>query len=226
MNKFFLLSLGLFLISGSLRAQTEGPEPRNFSILGQLGMEQVSGFLDDDYAANPAPAGGLWLGVGLDDRFDGLWGIDYFTMPNQEVTVAVAPTTLNSESTYELVRPTDDIALSVNTRWYWVDKFDRIHQHFNTTPYLLVGACMDLVVDQDPAPANTQFYGKSYDVLFGLNLGGGIDFPLGDGKQWILYVEGLDHMIFWQGATQIYSGRVGIKVMLDSAHIDPFRGVF
>lgn len=209
-----------------LLAQTEEPEPRNFSILGQLGMGQLSGFLDDGYSANPALGGGLWLGVGLSDRFDGLWGIDYFTMPNQEVTVGLTPSQSNNYATSEYVLPTDDIALSVNTRWYWADKFDRIHQHFNTVPYLLLGAGMDLVVDQDPAPPNTQFYGKSYDVLFGINLGGGIDFPLGDGKQWILYVEGLDHIILWQGATQIYSGRVGIKVMLDSAHIDPFRGVF
>jgi hypothetical protein len=168
----------------------------------------------------------LWLGISLSDRFDGYWGMDYYTMPSQEVTVGLTPSKDNNFATSENVLPTDDFALSVNVRWYLYSKYDRLHQHFNTVPYLLVGGGMDLLVDQDPAPPNSNFYGKSFDVLFGLNVGAGLDFPLGDGKQWFLYAEGMDHLIAWAGLTQIYSARLGFKVMLDSAHVDPFRGVF
>lgn len=213
-----------FLAGSSLTAQTL--DPPNFSIMGQLGIAQVSGFLNNGFAANPAPGGGLWLGIGLSDRFDGLWGMDYYTMPSQEVTIALSPSMQNNFATSMNVLPTDDFALSVNVRWYWASKYDRIHQRFNTVPYLLAGGGMDLVVDQDPAPPNANFYSKSFDILFGINLGGGIDFPMDDGKQWFIYAEGLDHMIAWQGLTQILSGRLGVKFMLDSAHVDPFRGMF
>lgn len=202
-------------------AQT--PEPPNFSILGQLGSSEVSGFLG---SGTPSPEGGLWLGISLADDFDGLWGMDYYTMPNLPVTVSQAPTTENGFAAYQIVQPTNDFALTVNVRWYWGSKYDRVHQNFNTVPYLLVGGGMDLVVDQYQPLSNSNFYSNSFDMLFSMNAGAGMDFPLGDGKQWFLYVEGLDHLIAWQGLTQIYSGRVGFKVMLDSEHVDPFRGVF
>jgi len=216
-----LLAAFLFTLCGSLQAQTE--ESPNFSILGQLGIAQVSGFLGN---GSPAPGGGLWLGIGLDNRWDGLWGLDYYTMPSQEVTVVLNPTKDNP-ATAMLVQPSDDFSLSVNTRWYWSDKYDRIHQRFNTVPYFVGGIGMDLVVDQDEStlPPNSNFYSKSFDVLFSINLGVGMDFPLFDDKQWFLYAEGMDHIIAWQGTTQILSGRVGFKVMLDSAHVDPFRGM-
>jgi len=215
------LFLTLFLLAGPVAAQDT--EPPNFSLQGELGGGEVTGFLGN---GNPAPCGGLWLGISLSDRFDGLWGMDYYTMPSQEVTVAVAPTTQNGFITSFNVLPTDDFALSVDVRWYLGSKYDRLHQHFNTVPYLLFGGGMDLLVDQDPAPPNSNFYGKSFDILFGINCGAGIDFPMDDGKFWFLYAEGMDHMIAWQGLTQIYSGRLGVKFMLDSAHVDPLRGVF
>ncbi len=205
-------------------AQTE--QPLNFSILGEGGMDQVSGFLNNGAAANPALGGGLWFGISLGDQWDGLFGIDYFTMPNQPVTVNVAPTTANGFVNYEVVQPTNDFALTVNVRWYLDKKYDWLHQRFNADPYLLVGGGMDLVVDQYPPLTNSNFYSNSFDILFSLNAGAGMDFPLFDGKQWFFYVEGLDHLIAWQGLTQVFSGRVGFKVMLDSAHADPFRGIF
>ncbi|HJT25660.1 MAG TPA: hypothetical protein VJ873_13880 [bacterium] len=212
----------LFLVICYQQALAQDLEPPNFSILGQLGAGEVTGFLGN---GNPAPSGGLWLGIGLSDRFDGLFGMDYYTMPSQEIPVILNPTKSNP-ATLMNVLPTDDFALTVNVRWYLGPKYDRLHQHFNTVPYLLLGGGMDLVVDQDPAPLNANFYSKSFDVLFGMNLGGGIDFPMDDGKQWFLYAEGMDHLIAWEGLTQIYSGRIGVKFMLDSAHVDPFRGVF
>ena len=216
-----IIFLSLFLLAGQAAAQNL--DPPNFSILGQLGAGEVTGFLGN---GDPAPCGGLWLGISLADDFDGLWGMDYYSMPNQEVTVAVAPTTQNGFITSMNVLPTDDFALSVNVRWYLGSKYDRLHQHFNAVPYLLLGGGMDLVVDQDPPPVGGNFYSKSFDILFGINCGAGVDFPMDDGKDWFLYGEGLDHMIAWQGLTQIVSGRLGVKFMLDSAHVDPFRGVF
>lgn len=219
MKKYFFM--GLFILAPWAFGQ-EAAEPPNFSILGQLGGEEVSGFLGN---GGPAACGGLWLGISLSDRFDGLWGIDYFTMPNQEITVGLNPTAANPV-TFMNVRATDDFSFTVNTRWYWASKYDSLHQRFNTVPYLVAGLGMDLVVDQDPRPPNSNFYSASFDALFSMNLGLGMDFPLDEGKQWFLYGEGLDHLIAWQGLTQIYSFRAGFKVMLDSAHVDPFRGVF
>jgi hypothetical protein len=214
------LVLLLLLLADQATAQT--PEVPNFSILGQVGESECTGYLGN---GNPALGGGLWLGIGLSDRFDGLWGIDYFTMPNQEITVPLTPT-LENPATSMLVQATDDLSFTINIRWYWASKYDQFHQRFNTVPYLIVGTGMDMVVDEDPRPPGTNLFGASFDALFALNLGAGIDLPLGDGKQWFLYGEGLDHMIAWQGLTQIYSARVGFKVMLDSAHVDPFRGLF
>lgn len=215
-------SMLLILFSTPLQAQTE--ESPNFSILGQLNMGQTSGFLGN---GDPAPGGGLWLGIGLDNRWDGLWGLDYYTLPSQPVTEVLVPTMANDYTSFIPLQPSDDFSLSVNTRWYWADKYDERHQRFNTVPYFVGGIGMDFVVDQDEStlPPNSNFYSKSFDVLFSLNLGVGMDFPLFDAKQWFLYAEGMDHAIFWQGTTQILSGRVGFKVMLDSAHVDPFRGM-
>ncbi len=214
-----ILLLVILLWGGQATAQT--PEVPNFSILGQLGMSKCSGFLGN---GNPSPAGGLWLGIGLSDRFDGLWGFDYYSMPNLELPVTLTPTPSNP-ATVMLILPTNDLSFTVNTRWYWASKYDQLHQKFNTVPYFLAGFGMDMVVDEDPRPPNTTLFGASFDALFSLNLGVGMDFPLGDGKQWFLYGEGLDHLIAWQGLTQIYSFRAGFKVMLDSAHVDPFRGL-
>ncbi len=183
-------------------------------------MAECSGYLGN---GSPAPGGGLWLGIGLSDRFDGLWGIDYYTMPSQEITVPLTPTLINP-ATSMLVLPTNDFSFTINTRWYWASKYDQLHQRFNTVPYIVAGFGMDMVIDQDPRPPGTTLLGASFDALFSLNLGAGLDLPLGDGKQWFLYGEGLDHLIAWQGLTQIYSIRAGFKVMLDTAHVDPFRG--
>ena len=224
--KFFSYTPRTFLMSFLFLSPTLGfgqpQEFPNFSLMGSLGVGEVSGFLGN---GNPAPNAGLGLGIGITDNLDGLWGLDYYTMPNQEITVPLTPNKLNP-ATSMLVLPTDDIAITVNLRWYTGAKYDFIHQRFNTIPYLLAGAGLDLVVDQDPPPPNANFYSKSFDALFGLSLGVGLDMPLGDGQGWFLYAEGLDHLIAWQGTTQIFIGRVGLKVMLDSEHVDPFRGVF
>ena len=210
--------LFLACAGNSLNAQ----EIPNFSILFHGGASVCDGFLGKSGAA---PEGGLWMGISLSNRFDGLWGMDYYTLPSQTATL-YQPSRSNPVSFF-VVQPSDDFALTVNTRWYAGEKFDSVHQRFNGVPYLLAGFGMDLVIDQ-LAPASTlnpspvgNFYNKTYDVLFSLNLGMGMDFPLD--PQWFFYIEGLDHLIAWQELTQIYSLRAGFKVMLDSAHLDPFR---
>jgi hypothetical protein len=221
----YLFCLLAFLTLALKPLSADESEPLNFSILFQGGAGKSSGFLG---SGDPAPEGGLWLGISLSDRFDGLWGLDFFTLPNQPVTVTQTPNSNNNFISSFGVQPTDDFALSVNTRWYWADKFDYVHHRFNTVPYLLLGGGMDLVVDEPPPPTNpgvtppiTFFYNKSYDMLFSINLGAGIDLPFD--KQWMFYVEGLDHLIVWEGLTQIVALRAGVKVMLDAAHLDPFR---
>ncbi|HVZ81587.1 MAG TPA: hypothetical protein VHE12_12430 [bacterium] len=194
----------------------------NFSLMGNVGAGAVNGFLGN---GSPAPSAGLGLGIGIGENLDGLWGLDYYTMPNQEVAVPLHPSSSNP-ATVLYVLPTDDVSITVNLRWYTDPKYDRIHQRFNTVPYLLLGAGMDMVVDQDPPPPNSNFYSKSFDALFCMRLGVGLDMPLGDAQGWFLYAEGLDHLIAWQGTTQVFIGRIGLKVMLDSEHVDPFRGVF
>lgn len=213
----------LCLVAGpALPLLAQEKETPNFSLLGHLGAGTVSGFLG---TGNPAPSGGLWLGIGITDRLDGLWGLDYFTMPSQEITVPLIPSS-KDPATSKNVLPTDDLSITIDLRWYLGPKFDGIHGRFNTVPYLIAGAGMDLVVDQYPPPLNSNFYSKSFDGLLAFNAGAGLDMPLGDGGQWLLYGEALDHLIAWQGLTQVYLGRIGVKVMLDSAHVDPFRGVF
>ena len=165
---------------------------------------------------------GLGLSFGFDDRWDGLWSIDHYDMPNMPLTLSF-PTPSDPVS-QTLVQPTDDVGIAVNTRWYWWNKYDYIHQRFNTVPYLTAGVGLDLMVDQYLPPQGADFWSNSFDILLGLNLGAGMDVSLGD--SWILYGEGLDHLVFWQGLSQVFIGRVGIKVMLDSAHVDPFRGLF
>jgi hypothetical protein len=224
LRKAFKTCLSTFLffllIPAFLLAQPK--EFPNFSLMGAFGVGDVSGFLGN---GSPAPCAGLGLGIGIADNMDGLWGLDYYSMPSQEITVPLTPNKLNP-ATYQLVFPTDDVAITVNLRWYTDPKYDQVHQRFNTVPYLLFGGGLDLVVDQDPVPPNSNFYSKSFDALFSLNLGVGVDMPLGDAQGWFLYAEGLDHLIAWQGTTQVFVGRVGLKVMLDSEHVDPFRGVF
>ncbi|HEY5039606.1 MAG TPA: hypothetical protein VIJ93_11085, partial [bacterium] len=68
-------------------------EPLNFSILFHGGVGESQGFLG---SGNPSPEGGLWLGIGLNNRFDGLWGLDYYSMPNQPVTISQTPAQSNS----------------------------------------------------------------------------------------------------------------------------------
>jgi hypothetical protein len=207
----------LFLTLVPLRPSLAQEAP-NFSILLAGGGGSCSGFLG---SGNPAPEAGLWLGVRLSNRWEGLWGLDYYQLPSQVITLLL-PSPSEPVSTTQ-VMPSDDIALSVNVRWYWSDKYDEVHQRFNTVPYFIAGFGMDLVVDAYPRTPGAEFYSLAYDQLFALNFGAGIDCPLGDGRQWFFYSEGMDHLIAWQGVTQILSLRAGFKVMLDSAHIDPFR---
>jgi len=91
---------------------------------------------------------------------------------------------------------------------------------------------MDLVVDSNNSVSGGSTTSvaqqlpvltNGYDILFGVNFGAGIDFPIGNGREVSLYTEALDHMIFWQGLTQVFDGRFGVRFMLDTAHVDPFR---
>ncbi len=174
-------------------------------------------------SVQPGTALGLGFSYGFSDRWDGLWSIDHYDMPDQPLYLVIQPTSSNPYP-QTIVQPTDDVAIAVNTRWYFWNKYDYIHQRFNTVPYLTGGVGLDLMVDEYQAPTGAFFWSNTYDILFGMNLGAGIDVSLGD--SWILYGEGLDHLIFWQGFSQDFIGRIGIKVMLDSQHVDPFRGVF
>jgi hypothetical protein len=176
------------------------------------------------------------MGIGLSERLDTFFAIDYYTMPNLALTISgpasfVLPNSANAGAT-TIVQPTDDVSLSVNTRWYlFNDKWDYAHRRYNTSPYLLAGMGIDLLVDPPPpnpnlptsAPQELPLLTNNYEILFGMNFGAGIDCPLGNGHEISLYTEALDHLIFWQGLTQVFDGRFGIRFMLDTAHVDPFR---
>ncbi len=197
----------------------QAQEAPNFSILFHTGGGLSDGFLG---SGTVLPEGGLWLGIGLSNNFDGLWGMDYYSLPNQPITFTLQPSKTDPSNS-KTVQPTDAIALTVNTRWYWGNKFDPLHQNFNTLPYLVGGLGMDLVVDEYPRPPNSRFYNAKFDALLSFNLGAGMDFPLGKANQWFFYSEVLDHLIIWQGLTQVMTVRLGLKVMMDSEHLDPFR---
>jgi hypothetical protein len=213
------LAAALFLwVQAPALAQSEPP----FSLQGHLGVGEVSGFLGQ---GGPQPAGGLWLGIDLSDRFEGFWGLDYMAFPGQEIFVPLTPSKDDSR-TYMYVQPTDDLSLTIDTRWYTSPKYDSFHRRFNTVPYLMGGIGMDMVVDQPGRPPGGNFFSlfsTPFDALFCVNLGAGMDFPLGRGDHWIFYAEGLDHFIAWQGLTQVFLFRGGIRIMVDSAHLDPFR---
>lgn len=189
-------------------------EPLNFSLQFHGGADYSTGFMP---GYQPGPDLGFWLGIGLNNRMDGLWGIDYYTMPGE-----IIPGTFGTRTNpVTAIKPTDDIAMTVNARWYLSDKRDEIRQRFNVAPYLVAGIGMDFLIDQWPRDPVTMFYNASYDWLFSTNLGGGVAFPIS--SNWLFYTEGMDHMILWQGLTQVFSIRGGFKVMLDSEHVDPFR---
>ncbi len=215
MNQRLRLFLFLALLP-SLALSKEDKEIPTFGLLLNGGESFSSGFIA---SSDMATAVGLGMSYGFSDRWDGLWSMDYYTLPNQPLTL-FSPTPANNLA-QTIVQPSDDVALSVNAKWYWWSKYDYVHQTYKWVPYLTGGLGLDLVVDEYPPPPNAYFWSKSFDVLLGMNLGAGLDIPLSDA--WILYGEAVDHAIFWQGLTQIVVGRVGIKIMLDSEHVDPFR---
>ena len=215
----------------STLAWADSDEIPNFSLMFHTGGEMPTGFIPGN---QPAFEGGAWMGAGLSDRWDGFFAVDYFTMPSVPITInGPATVVLPSSSTATtIVEPTDDVSLSINTRWYlFNDKWDYAHRRYNTSPYLLAGMGIDLLVDPPPPnpnlppPAPQQFplLTNNFEILFVMNFGAGIDFPIGNGREVSLYTEALDHMIFWQGLTQVFDGRFGIRFMLDTAHADPFR---
>jgi hypothetical protein len=219
-----------FLLFSYAQVWSDSGEIPNFSLMFHGGAEIPTGFIP---GTQPAPELGGWMGVGVSEQLDGFIAIDYYTMPNVPVTIngpatAVLP---NSSSAVTTLQPADDIALSIDTRWYpFNKKWDYIHRCYNTSFYLFGGLGVDLLVDGPPPSASgstpTQEFPiltTSYDILFGMNIGTGIDFPLGNGREVSVYTEALDHLIFWQGLTQVFDGRVGIRFMLDTAHVDPFR---
>jgi hypothetical protein len=206
----------------------------NFSLMIHGGAEMPNGYIQ---ANGPAAEAGIWIGIGLSERLDTFFAVDYYTMPNLALTISgpasfVLPNSANAGAT-TIVQPTDDVSLSINTRWYlFNDKWNYAHRRYNTSPYLLAGMGLDLVVDNAPPTTNGSTTSiaqqlpvltDGYDILFGMNFGAGIDCPLGNGHEVSIYTEALDHLIFWQGLTQVFDGRVGIRFMLDTAHVDPFR---
>ena len=210
----------------------DSDEMPNFSLMLHTGGEMTTGFIS---GYQPAFEGGAWMGAGLSDRWDGFFAVDYFTMPNVPITInGPATVVLPSSSTATtIVQPTDDVSLSINIRWYpFNNKWDYAHRRYNTSFYLLGGMGMDLVVDSNNSVSGGSTTSvaqqlpvltNGYDILFGVNFGAGIDFPIGNGREVSLYTEALDHMIFWQGLTQVFDGRFGVRFMLDTAHVDPFR---
>ncbi len=210
----------------------DSDEMPNFSLMFHTGGEMTTGFIS---GYQPAFEGGAWMGAGLSDRWDGFFAVDYFTMPNVPITInGPATVVLPSSSTATtIVQPTDDVSLSINIRWYpFNNKWDYAHRRYNTSFYLLGGMGMDLVVDSNNSVSGGSTTSvaqqlpvltNGYDILFGVNFGAGIDFPIGNGREVSLYTEALDHMIFWQGLTQVFDGRFGVRFMLDTAHVDPFR---
>ena len=220
MKKAALILLFLGLLPHPALAQEQ--ELPNFSLLLQGGVGDCTGFMGP---GDPSPEGGIWMGASLSDRWDGLWGLDYYSLPSNIIYINGNMPTASGAVSLVAVMPSDDIAFSVNTRWYWWDKYDWAHRRFNLVPYLLAGFGIDLVADGYPRIPGTSFYNAGYDILFGMNLGGGIDVPLGDGQGWFLYSEVVDHLVPWDNLTQIFSVRAGFKFMLDSAHADPLRGI-
>jgi hypothetical protein len=228
--KKLIASLLLHLcLTGSVWA--DNGEIPNFSLMFHTGVEEPTGFI----AANgPAPEIGAWMGVGVSDRWDGFFAVDYFTMPNLPVTLSVPATVMvlpSASNSVTVVQPTDDVSLSVNMRWYpFNNKWDYVHQRYNGSFYLFGGAGADLVIDPPPpvSGSDTTTQGiplvtNGYEILLGMNFGAGMDFPIGNGREMSLYTEVLDHLIFWQNLTQVFDGRLGIRFMLDTAHADPFH---
>lgn len=195
----------------------------NFSLLFHAGADYPTGFIQ---GYTTSFNGGAWMGASLSNRVDGFFGVDYYDIVNVIYPGFPLPVTLLNGTT---VLPTNDVSISINTRWYLYDKWDNVQKRFNVVPYLVTGLAMDLLVDVYPrdvigGPYYQQpFYNLPVDILFGANLGVGLDFPIDHGKDVIFYGEGIDHFIFWDGLSQIFIGQAGIKFMLDTAHVDPFR---
>ncbi len=217
---FILLFFTGFLTQPASAQKEEMP---NFSLMFHAGGEFSTGFIP---STAPGPELGAWMGISMSDRFDGLWGLDYYTMPN--ITMIINQSNLSKALPPITIQPTDDISFSVNIRWYLANKWDYVHHRYNTVPYLLGGLSMDALIDEffiptiPPTPP-PDLLNRGYDLLFGMNLGVGMDFPMENGQDWSLYAEGLDHLIPWQGLTQVFDARVGVRFMLDTVHADPFR---
>lgn len=195
-------------------------ERPDFSLLFHGGGEEPNGFIP---GSAPAAEVGGWMGINIDDHLDGFFGLDYYTMPNQPVTLAHP-----LSQTPGVVQPTDDISLTIDSRWYFLnEKWDYARHHYNISPYLFTGLGIDLVIDNPPSGVDTSagppIFNSGYDILFSMNFGAGIDFPIGDGRGWSIYTEALDHLIFWQSTTQVFDGRIGVRFLLDTAHADPFH---
>jgi hypothetical protein len=218
--KQIFLYVPLFLFLATLAHAGYFSDRPDFSLLFHGGAEQPNGFIQ---GSSPLPELGGWMGIGIDDHLDGFFGLDYYGMPNQPVTL-----THPLATTPGVLTPTDDISLTLNTRWYFLNsKWDYARHYYNISPYLFAGLGMDLVVDNPPSGGTTgpgpALVSSGYDILFSTTFGAGIDFPIGDGRRWSIYTEALDHLIFWQNLTQVYDGRVGVRFMLDTAHADPFH---
>jgi hypothetical protein len=217
-----LFLLLLCSLASAARADYFSEKPP-FSLMFHTGAEEPTGYIQ---GSGPAPELGAWMGVDMDDHLDGFFGLDYYTMP--DVFILLPPTNNNPQT---FVAPTDDISATVNIRWYpFNEKWDYARHHYNISPYIFTGLGIDFVVDNGQPvgaipvpPSSPAILNTSYDILFATHIGGGIDFPVGDGRRWSIYTEALDHLIFWNGLTQVFDGRVGVRFMLDTAHADPFH---
>src|SRR6185369_10892090 len=139
MKKALLALALLFLSHQLLFAEEEAPK---FSLMVNLGSCYSTGFIP---SSSPDLEGGIRAGLMLSKRVETLWGVDYHSMPNQQVTLQL-PSPSNPVS-FQVVQPTDDFAFSVDIRWYLSDNHNDATGTFNTTPYLVGGLGFDFLVD-------------------------------------------------------------------------------
>jgi len=65
-------------VTGATRL-AENEEMPNFSLMFHAGGNYSTGFIP---SSGPGPEAGAWMGISISDRFEGLWGLDYYTMPD------------------------------------------------------------------------------------------------------------------------------------------------
>src|SRR5437867_2927209 len=107
MKKVLLFFVLTWLCLKPAGAQTQ--DPPNFSLMFHAGGDYSSGFIQ---GYQPGPQLGIWMGISFSDNFDGLWGLDYYTMPSAVIPI-YSPSPSNPVSV-AFVMPSDDVSISVN----------------------------------------------------------------------------------------------------------------